>query len=110
VLLRAEGEPTVYVAGDTVLCDEARGAGRARPGRGGGQRRRRALHGRRPITMDADDVVGAARAAPDAEVVAVDMEAVNHCLLTRAELRARLEAEGLADRVHVPADGTALAT
>jgi L-ascorbate metabolism protein UlaG (beta-lactamase superfamily) len=113
VVLRAEGEPTVYVAGDTVLCDEVRtvlsehapdvvvvNAGEARFVAGD------------PITMDADGVVGVARLAGEAnagaEVVAVHMEAINHCLLTRAELRARIEAEGLAGRVHVPEDGTAL--
>jgi L-ascorbate metabolism protein UlaG (beta-lactamase superfamily) len=113
VVLRAEGEPTVYVAGDTVLCDEVRtalaehapdvvvvNAGSARFVAGD------------PITMDADEVVALARAAGEAqdgaEVVAVHMEAINHCGLTRAELRARVAAEGLADRVHVPEDGTAL--
>lgn len=109
VVLRAEGEPTVYVAGDTVLCDEVRAAlDEHEPDvvvvNAGGAR----FVAGDPITMDADDVVGVARAAPGAEVVAVHMEAVNHCLLTRDELRARVEAEGLADRVHVPEDGTAL--
>ena len=33
-----------------------------------------------PITMTADDVVAVAAAAPDARVVAVHMEAINHCL------------------------------
>ena len=37
--------------------------------------------------------------------VAVHMEAINHCLLTRADLRADLEAEGLGGRVLVPEDG-----
>jgi len=109
VVLRAEGEPTVYVAGDTVLCDEVRAAlAEHAPDvvvvNAGGAR----FVAGDPITMDADDVVAVARAAEDAEVVAVHMEAINHCLLTRAELRARIAAEGLADRVHVPEDGTAL--
>ena len=58
-----------------------------------------------PITMTADDVVAVARHAPDARVVAVHMEAINHCGLTRSELRARLRAEGLEGRVTVPEDG-----
>lgn len=109
VVLAAEGEPTVYVAGDTILCDEVLAAlSEHRPDVvvvNAGEARFVAGD---PITMTADDVVGVARAAPDAVVVAVHMEAINHCLLTRAELRERLEAEGLADRVHVPEDGTAL--
>ena len=109
VVLRAEGEPTVYVAGDTILCDEVRDALREHAPEvvvvnAGGAR----FIAGDPITMDADDVVGVARAAPGAEVVAVHMEAINHCLLTRADLGERLAVEGLADRVHVPGDGTAL--
>jgi hypothetical protein len=33
------------------------------------------------------------------------MEAINHCLLTRAELADRLAQEGLAQQVQIPADG-----
>jgi L-ascorbate metabolism protein UlaG (beta-lactamase superfamily) len=110
VVLRAADEPTVYVAGDTVLCDEVRqvivdegpdivvvNAGAARFIVGD------------PITMDADDVVGVARLAAQAAVVVVHMESFNHCLLGREDLRARLAAEGLTDRVHVLDDGTAIA-
>jgi L-ascorbate metabolism protein UlaG (beta-lactamase superfamily) len=110
VVLRAEGEPSVYVAGDTVLCEEVRNAivdhapdivvvnaGAAQFTVGD------------PITMDADDVVGVAEIAADAAVVVVHMEAFNHCLLTREELRARVVGEGLAGRVHIMDDGTAIA-
>jgi len=110
VVLRADGEPTVYVAGDTVLCDEVCNvivdhtpdivvvnAGAAQFTVGD------------PITMDADDVVGVAEIAADAAIVVVHMEAFNHCLLTRQELRSRVGAEGLEDRVHVMDDGTAIA-
>jgi L-ascorbate metabolism protein UlaG (beta-lactamase superfamily) len=110
VVLRADGEPTVYVAGDTVLCDEVRNAivdhapdvivvnaGAAQ-----------FLVGD-PITMDADDVIGVARLAVDAAIVVVHMEAFNHCVLTRQDLRARVRAEGLDDRIHVMDDGTAIA-
>lgn len=61
-----------------------------------------------PITMTAEDVAGVCRAAPEALVVAVHMEAINHCLLTRAELGEELRRAGLADRVEIPADGETL--
>jgi hypothetical protein len=35
----------------------------------------------------------------------VHLEAVNHCALTRSDLRERLHAEDLTDRVSVPEDG-----
>jgi hypothetical protein len=50
------------------------------------------------------------RAAPEARVIAVHMEAINHCLLTRAELAGALDEQGLKDRVEIPADGETLET
>ena len=58
-----------------------------------------------PITMDEDDVVRVCRHAPETRVVAVHMEAINHCLTTRAALRERLEREGLAGQASIPEDG-----
>ena len=54
--------------------------------------------------MTAEDVVAVAAHAPEARVVAVHMEAINHCLETRADLHQRLHVEGLASRVTVPED------
>ena len=52
-VLRADGEPTVYVAGDTIWCDEvARRDRRARARRRGRQRERRALQRGRPDRHD----------------------------------------------------------
>jgi L-ascorbate metabolism protein UlaG (beta-lactamase superfamily) len=105
-VLSAPGEPVLYVAGDTVWCDEVRAAlDEHRPDavvvNAGGARFRRGD----PITMTDDDVVAVARHAPDARIVAVHMEAINHCLLTRADLHQRLQEEGLVERVTVPEDG-----
>jgi L-ascorbate metabolism protein UlaG (beta-lactamase superfamily) len=108
-VLRAPGEPVTYIAGDTIWCDEVEdalaehapdvvvvNAGAARLLEGG------------PIVMDADDVVETARAAPRATVVAVHMEALNHCPLRRAELRAAVDEAGVGARVVIPADGEML--
>jgi hypothetical protein len=62
-----------------------------------------------PITMDAAGVCHTAQTAPPTRVVAVHMEAINHCLLTRAALRTELAGRGLATRVVVPGDGEELA-
>jgi L-ascorbate metabolism protein UlaG (beta-lactamase superfamily) len=98
--------PPLYVAGDTIWCEEVRAAlDEHRPGvvvvNAGAAR---FLEGD-PITMTADDVVAVARYAPQAHVVAVHMDAINHCELTRADLRARLREEGMGTRVTVPEDG-----
>jgi len=58
-----------------------------------------------PITMTADDVVTTCRAVPGAQVVAVHMETINHCLLTRADLAFQLEAARVSNQVTIPNDG-----
>jgi L-ascorbate metabolism protein UlaG (beta-lactamase superfamily) len=105
-VLQAEGEPSLYIAGDTIWCDEMAEAlrtyqpavtvvntGAAQFNVGG------------PITMTAEEVVAVCRELPTTHVIAVHMEAVNHCLLARAELCQTLEIEGLSAQVIIPADG-----
>ena len=58
-----------------------------------------------PITMTAQDVVNVANSAPKATVIAVHMEAINHCLLSRGALREELIGSGVASQVRVPEDG-----
>jgi L-ascorbate metabolism protein UlaG (beta-lactamase superfamily) len=110
-VVAADGEPTVYVAGDTVWCPEVEAAlADHSPDvvvvNAGGAR---FLHGG-TITMEADDVIAVCAAAPSARVVAVHIEAINHCLEGRAELARRIAAAGLADRVVIPADGEVAAS
>lgn len=105
-VFRAADEPSLYLAGDTIWCDEVKqaldlhhpdiavvNAGGARFNTGG------------PITMDAEQIVELCRYDSATQVVAVHMEAINHCLVTRGDLRRRLEAEGLRQRVAIPDDG-----
>jgi L-ascorbate metabolism protein UlaG (beta-lactamase superfamily) len=105
-VLRTGGQPTLYIAGDTIWCSEVRDAlSRYEPAiivvnTGSAQ----FLEGD-PITMTADDVVNTCQATPGAQVVAVHMETINHCLLTRADLAFQLEAARVNDRVSIPSDG-----
>ena len=91
----------VYVAGDTIWCDEVADAlQRFTPStvivNASGAR---FLEGD-PIVMTTADVAAVCDAAPDATVVTVHLEAINHCLETRAEVAA-----ALGDRVRIPTDG-----
>jgi L-ascorbate metabolism protein UlaG (beta-lactamase superfamily) len=108
-VLSTPAEPVLYVAGDTIWCEEVRAAlDRHRPDtvvvNAGGAR----LTEGGPITMTADDVVAVARHAPGARIVAVHLEAINHCLDTRADLHQRIHDEDLEDRVTIPEDGSAV--
>ena len=110
-VVQAEGSPSLYIAGDTIWCDEVEEALLAhRPDvivvNAGAAR---FLEGD-PITMTAEDVAQVCRASPEARVIAVHMKAINHCLLTRADLAEALDERGLAGRVEVPADGETLET
>jgi L-ascorbate metabolism protein UlaG (beta-lactamase superfamily) len=107
--LSAGTESTLYLTGDTVFVDEVRDAlSRHRPDVVVANAGRAEFLEGGPITMTDDDIVALAAAASPARVVAVHMEAINHCRLERAELRERLRAEGLTDRVVVPEDGDVL--
>jgi hypothetical protein len=55
--------------------------------------------------MGEEDVRAVYRAAPGAALIASHMEAVNHCILSRADLRAFAEKEGFASSLRIPADG-----
>jgi L-ascorbate metabolism protein UlaG (beta-lactamase superfamily) len=105
-ILRADGEPTLYIAGDTIWCSDVQNALREhRPdiivvNTGAAK----FLEGD-PITMTVDDVVTTCKAAPNAQIVAVHMESINHCLLTRADLAFQLEAARVIQQVAVPNDG-----
>jgi len=105
-VLRGPGEDPLYLAGDTIWCSEVQhtiqqfrpavivvNAGAAR-----------FLEGD-PITMTSADVISVCRAAPQAKVIAVHMEAINHCLLTRQQLSAELTSAGLRAQVMIPNDG-----
>jgi L-ascorbate metabolism protein UlaG (beta-lactamase superfamily) len=106
--LAAEGEPSVYLVGDSVLTDSVMEAvtrlqpdvivapaGSANMGLGGN------------ILFSVDELVELTRAARG-KVVLNHLEALDHCPTTRAGLRARMVEEGLGDRVLVPEDGQEL--
>jgi L-ascorbate metabolism protein UlaG (beta-lactamase superfamily) len=109
-VLRAEGEPSLYLAGDSVLYEGVEGVLREEDPdvtvvHGGGAR---FLEGD-PITMDADQVARVGQLVrPDARVVAVHFEAINHCVVSRAEQHEAIGRQGVTNVVLVPEDGHVL--
>jgi len=106
--LALPGEPTLYIAGDTVWTKAVQGvlqmlkpdvavvaAGTAQLDVGG------------PILMPLEEVAAFVRNAPG-RVIANHLEALNHCPTTRARLKRRLADEGLRDKTSIPDDGETL--
>ena len=105
-VLRAPEEPVLYLTGDTIFYPGVvRTLRRFRPdvivANAGAAR----FAIGEPVTMTAEGIVTLALTIPKAKIVAVHMEAVNYCRLTRGELKEAVEQAGLTGRVAIPADG-----
>lgn len=105
-VLQTSKEPCLYIAGDTIYCEEVSNAlTQYQPSvvvvNAGGAR----FISGDPITMTAQDVAKVCRKAPKSKIIAVHMEAINHCLVSRTDLCAYLQQEGLVDQVLIPMDG-----
>ncbi|MDK9707285.1 MAG: MBL fold metallo-hydrolase [Desulforhopalus sp.] len=109
-VLQAPGEPKVYWVGDSIWCEEVALAIEAhKPDiiivHAGGA----TLPGFDPIIMDCRQTLTALRAAPNATVVAVHMESLDHCTVARDVLRRAAKDEGIAaSRLLIPGDGETL--
>ena len=110
VVFQAPGYKTLYLAGDTIWRKEVDqtiekyhpevivlNAGKAKVNGFEGA-----------IIMGEEDVLRASKAAKDAKIVAVHMDAVNHMSLTRKELRTYVKDHGIESRVEIPEDGASL--
>ncbi|MFC4258840.1 MBL fold metallo-hydrolase [Marinobacter lacisalsi] len=106
--LEFPGEPSVYIAGDTILTNDVRDfilhhqpdvcvipAGGASFDVGG------------EIIMGADEVAAVARLSTGV-IVANHLEALDHCPVTREQLRALGERESLGSQLRIPGDGETL--
>ncbi|WP_028551314.1 MBL fold metallo-hydrolase [Paenibacillus sp. UNC451MF] len=105
-VLHAQDEPVLYIAGDTIYVPEVENAlDRYSPDvtivNGGAAQFAQGD----PITMTHEDIARVCRYAPETCVVAVHMEAINHCLETRGQVRDYLSAEQLQHQVRIPEDG-----
>ncbi|MFA5906150.1 MAG: MBL fold metallo-hydrolase [Desulfobacula sp.] len=109
-VFRAPGEPVVYWAGDTILYDEIKTiltsvkpdiiithSGGAELGDSG------------PIVMDARQTVEMCKLCPEAVVIAVHMEALDHCKVSRQALRHHARINGILNhRLRIPENGETL--
>ncbi len=108
LFLELEGEPSIYISGDTVLTEEVK----------------RALEEFNPditvvasgnastdvgadILMSMDEIVEFIKLSPK-KVIANHLEALNHCPITREKLKEVLIKNDLLDKTYIPYDGETL--
>lgn len=107
--LEAEGEPSVYWTGDTVLYPPVLETIKAFEPDVIVTHSCGAMWDDTPIVMDAEQTVATAEAAPQATVVATHMEALDHATINRDALRAHAASRRLSpERLLVPVDGEIL--
>lgn len=110
-VLRAQGEPTVYWAGDTIWYEPVQQVIRdvepdiiVTHSCGAVWSAEKTL-----IVMDDTQTVAVCAAAPQATVIAVHMEALDHSTISREQLRAHAEAcQVRSGQLLIPADGEKL--
>ena len=106
LVLTHPDEPTLYIAGDTIWCDEvAHAIEQHTPdiivvNSGAAQ----FLKGE-PITMSQRDLLAVHKAAAEATIIVSHLESVNHCLLRRDMIADFLAAFHLSAHFLIPDDG-----
>lgn len=104
------GEPTIYVAADTVWTGDVQDAiKRYTPDvivLNTGDARINGFD--TGIIMGVDDTSRVHALAPEAKIVAVHMDAVNHMTVSRADLRRYVAEKAIQDSVLIPEDGETL--
>ena len=109
VVLRHPQEKTLWLVGDTIWRDEVEADMlRLRPDVVVLNAGYAHVIGFGPIIMGKEDVLKAHFTLPEAKIVASHMEAVNHCLLSRDELRQYVADNQIAEAVSIPQDGESM--
>lgn len=105
VVFQSADEDTLYLAGDTHWNDDVKVAiDRYQPAvivlNAGGN----AVEGLGRVVMDKEDVLAVANYSP-AQLISVHMEAINHWVLSRHDLKIFAQEQDFSDRLFIPVDG-----
>ena len=122
-VLKAPGQEPIYIAGDTVWHPEVEAEiQKHKPGTivlntGGASLETDVNRISYPwvkadpeIIMNKEDVEKAYKVAPQAKIITVHMDAINHMTVTRKDMKKFVEEKGLGSRVHIPQDGEVIVT
>ncbi|MCV6624151.1 MAG: MBL fold metallo-hydrolase [Cellvibrionaceae bacterium] len=111
VVLKSPGYKTTYIAGDTVWTpDVSKAIDLHTPeiivlNTGAAEL---SSFPNDPILMGKSDALRATQVAPRADVIAVHMDTLNHCKLSRSELRHFVVQQKIETRVRIPNDGSTI--
>lgn len=106
VVFKHPNEKTLYIAGDTIWCSDVQDAIKTHTPEvivvNGGAAQ--FIQGD-PIIMTKEDIYETYMHAQHSTIIVSHMESVNHCLLTRKELKAFIAEKELSGNILVPDDG-----
>ena len=114
IVFRAEGAPSIYLAADTVYFDGVeKTLKEEKPDyvvlNTGGASVTQAQFAEDPeIIMDEKDVGKVHQQVPEAKIIAVHMDAINHMTVDRKDLSYYVNKNNLRDKVFIPFDGEKL--
>ena len=110
MVFEANGHETVYVAGDTIWRPEVDQAIQSfKPDVIVLNTGNALVNGfKESIIMGKEDTYRATQKVPNAKVIAVHMDAINHMSVTRAQLAEYVKDKGIQDKVLIPIDGETL--
>jgi L-ascorbate metabolism protein UlaG (beta-lactamase superfamily) len=111
-VFEADGYPTVLWTGDVLLTDEIKEVIKKHSPdiiiahTGGAQLPIDNQGNVSKLVMDAEDAIEIANIAPQAKIIAIHMESLDHCPVTREGLREKANEAGISeDRLIIPEDG-----
>lgn len=113
-VLQAKDEPTIFWTGDTLLTEDMKASiQQYQPDivivHAGGAALPIDMEGNMSqLVMNAEDTIELSKLVPNAKIVAIHMEALDHCPVTRDELKAKATAAGIIERFYIPEDGETL--
>ena len=106
IIMRAENEKTLYIAGDTIYCrDVEQTLLKYRPAVVIANACAAYTPETGRLIMDGGDLVKIHQILPDAVIIASHMDAVNHAAITRNELKMQMQEEGIMEHIIIPNDG-----
>ncbi|MFP7295514.1 MBL fold metallo-hydrolase [Bacillus safensis] len=106
IVFKHSSEKTLYVAGDTVWYDGVQEVINMHKPEiivvNGGDNQ---FFEGGSLVMGKEDIYEVYKAAPNAKIISVHMEAVNHWSLSREELKSFINEKGISSTVSIPEDG-----